>query len=702
MLCCSVVVATALTVAGWSAQQTGSGAAPSMERKAFSHRDHVPEVWFYRGAPFRGDPNDKAHEFDKREVARDCRGCHDFGARDAAGNMIREARSPLQACTLCHYDSDLLVAEIQPGFENGLRAGRGSLSAFEHLDHATLACRECHASMSEEEEIDLPGRTGVPSCVECHTKGAEDRQYEPYGDRPIDRAKIRSGFLAWLDADASMRRPDRGPYPHDAHLSAGDIVDAGACVTCHGDVRLAKADDLHVHEYTVGACAECHVQSNRAPVVVDRLQETRPSSAARTFSHADHLAVGATRKAGAAADDAYDELESRVCLACHEHSVQPLRAPDGTAMPPTYVLRDDREGYLGCMSCHDVPRFRAPDHGEWGSCVACHSFGEGDLKTLRPKTAVERAIVGEVRFFMPAQRHPGISGTPDQACSDCHRAPLPETPSRIAGRRFDHASHLGPNPTAQDCQVCHSGVATAVGPTAIGLAWDEARAGSAPASQLLTFDLVSCASCHPGIALDPLSLATRARREVPTFSHADHLASSLDPRTGQPVTCTSCHDFEAEEQGGEIGVNEAARSCVQCHKHDEVHAPWTGGVFGPAVESCAQCHFSGVPKVDEQLEVTRVRVALQGAQHHPSDQGCWECHQEAEPGRLEPVTAVIANVPDPRRDQHANGYPPYGCNSCHWAIIKNNIAPKDRVDGKMRALVGDNLVGFPGGEVRRR
>jgi len=694
-------IGAALTV-GRSTQQTGGTAAPPVPREAFSHGAHVPSVWFYRGAGKRGGPTDTAHEFDKQEVARDCRGCHDFGERNDDGTMRRQPRSPLETCTSCHYGG-VLVREVQPGFEVSLRAGRGSLSAFEHLDHDALACRECHESMNDDQEIDLPGRTGVPACVECHTEGGEDRRYEPFDNRTIDRSKIRSGFLAWLNAEPSMQRAGRGPYPHDAHLSAEELADPAACAACHGDVGTAKADDLHLHEYTAAACAECHVQSDGAPIAVDRTVELRSSSAALTFSHADHLGTSATPKADAARRGAHTELQSTGCLACHEHSVEPVRAPDGSAMPPTFVLRDDRKGYLGCMSCHDVPRFRAPNHGEWGSCTSCHSFGEGDLKSLRPQTAVERAIVGEVRFLMPAQRHPGISGTPDQACADCHRAPLPETPSRIAGQRFDHASHLDSDPTAQDCQVCHTSVASAAGPTAIGLAWDEARAGLAPAAQLLTFDLASCGSCHPGIALDPASLTTRTRREVPTFSHADHLASAIDPRTEQPVTCTSCHDFEAGVRGTGIGVNDTARTCVQCHKHDEAHAPWTGGIFGPAVESCASCHISGEPRVKEQLEVPRVRVALQGPQHHPLEQGCWECHQEEKPGELKPVTAVLATFPLSFRSPHGDGRGrPPDCSSCHWAIRKNSVSSEQRVTGTLRELIGKDLANFPGGRERSR
>ncbi len=689
------------------------------EKRPFRHRSHVADVWYNRGAKFRGQPTDNVPASDRAEVARDCRGCHDFGRKGPDGKA-GPPHSPMEVCTDCHVEGVMRI-EIVPGYEKGLRAGRGSTSAFEHLDHDALACRECHSSKTDDELDDLPGKTGVPACVECHTKGGEDRAYDTLYGRTIDRTKLRTGFAAWLNADPSMTRDGRGPYPHDEHLSPQKLADKAACQTCHADVDDASADDLHLKEYTAEKCADCHVQAGNEPVRVDRAIDRRPSVAAQTFAHGQHLG---SRDADpdAVSPGARAQIDAEGCLACHVHSLGPVRAPDGSALPPTFVLRDDRDDYAGCMTCHDVPRFRATNHGQWEKCTGCHSFGEGDPKTTRPRVAVERAVAGKVAFLLDAQSHPGIAGKPSENCVECHRASLPGFPSRIAGRRFEHASHLGREPRTEDCRVCHASVAQSDGSTEIGAPWDEARADALPAERRLTFEMSACSTCHPGIRLDPNSLVERTRREVVAFSHADHLGKSRDPRTGQPVSCASCHDFDPAARGRDLGVNAQALTCVQCHQHDEQHAAWTGGIFGKAVESCDQCHSRGVPRIDSSIDVDRVRVALRGPQHHPEGRRCFDCHVEEAPGRLDPVTAVAAMFPrlapgvkelearSPHRSAVGKPFVRSNevCSDCHWAIETNATSTnegrelKASLTSERREKDGNQFRTFPGGQDRGR
>jgi len=678
----------------------------------FPHRSHVPAVWYERGASSRAGPGGSVHEFDTMEVERDCRGCHVFGEKDAEGQATKPARSPMDVCANCHY-GDVLATEIQPGFEKGLREGRGSLSAYDHRDHLNLACRECHAPPTDLEVQDFSAATGVPACVTCHTQGGENRKYEAVAGRTVDVGRLQTGFVAWLNADPSMAREGRGPYPHDAHMSPAKLADKTACVECHADIDDADATDLHTKEYTAEECATCHVQADGKPVRIDRAIERRPSIAALTFAHDDHLGSGEDLdvvKAGSRA-----EIESRGCLACHAHSGTAVRAPDGSALPPTFIVREDRDDYDGCVSCHDVPAFRAQNHGKWETCTGCHSFGEGDLADVRPQAAVDRARPGQVTFLMASQAHPGIAGKPAQDCSSCHRASLPALPSRITGKRFEHASHLGRDPKAADCQLCHAGVAASAGSTAIGAPWDDARAASISADRRLTFETSACTTCHPGIQVDPASLAKPERRDVVAFDHAAHMSKARDPRTGQMVTCTSCHEFDASARGTDIGVRKDALSCVQCHLHDDVHAPWTGGIAKSGVDSCENCHQSGIPALDTPPDVDRVRVALKGPQHHPANSRCSDCHSMEAPGVLEPVTAVLATFPRQATWKPENAYfarsphklsekekqasrgPADGCQNCHWAVSKNQLT-EGRVDGNTRKRNGSRMLVFPGGE----
>lgn len=671
------------------------------EKRPFPHRSHVSESWYDNiGRPLPAPPRSNA-DWVKVEVARDCRGCHDFGEKDAAGKITRPARSVLATCEICHYEG-VIALEITQGYERGLREGRGSQSAFEHLDHGNMACRACHAPHSDELMDDFSTKTGVPACMECHTKGGESRTFEPLAGRTVDLAKLSVGFTEWLNADPSMSRADRGPYPHEVHLSREKLADKTACLGCHADVEDASATDLHLKEYTAEECADCHVQRD-APVRVDRAVTKWPSAAALTFAHEDHLGSGVEDRQLAVAGSRA-KIDAEGCLTCHEHAARNTSAPDGTSLPPTFVLSADRTGYAGCMSCHDVPHFRAPNHGRWDECTSCHAFGEGDPKTLRPKAAVDRIAVGDIAFQMDAQSHPGLAPKPDQDCAACHRASLPARPSRIAGRRFEHASHLGRDPQSTDCEVCHTGIAHSAQSAAIGSPWDAVRAEARGIERRLTFDSAVCTVCHPGIRVDPDSLTPPARRDVVAFGHADHMGKARDPRSGELVTCSSCHAFDPSERGGDIGVRAEALTCVQCHQHDAEHAAFTGGIGAEGVASCEHCHTSGLPRIGVPLEVDRVRVALNGPQHHPTDRACVECHVQELPGKLAPVSAVLATFPKPGGDRSPHtiaGRPgDKTCYDCHWAIKDNRVPPEQRAGGFARKSDGNFLSNFPGGDKR--
>lgn len=670
-------------------------AAAQQKGRPFPHRGHVPDVWYYRGGKFPGDPKPSQDPGDLQEAARDCRGCHDYGARGADGKLEREARSPLDVCKNCHY-GDVLSIETQPGFEHGLRAGRGSTSAFEHLDHDNLACRQCHAQ-SKSDPDGFEGATGVPACMECHTEGGEEKPYEALAGRTIDKGKIRAGFLAWLDSAPSMAAPGRGPYPHDRHLPPGRRGDAAACAACHGDVGAATALDLHVKEFGAQDCARCHVQKDGSPVKVETALETRASPTALSFAHADHLKGVASKAATErVSPGAQDRIDTHGCLECHERAEQPVVAADGGVSPPTYALRADRDEYQDCLSCHDVPAFRAPHHGKWTDCAACHVLEGGAhaaFEDRRPAVAVDRLPAGSARFIVLSQKHPGVSGAVDQDCAACHRAPLRELPSRVSGVRFEHASHLGPQPTTQDCLACHKDAASSKDPSGIGLAWDPAPAQPPSAESRATFDMSGCAQCHPGIRLDPRPVPASAGRDTVLFDHAAHLGKAVDPRTGRPVSCTSCHDFDAKSRGSSIGVRAEALACTQCHAHDDASAARTGGVGAAEAASCARCHEDALPPFDAPVQVRRVRVALQGAQHHPLDKGCHDCHLQEPAGRLAAVTAVLASFPKGLQ-QHKDGRPS-GCADCHWAKAPPGF-PEAVVDGRTRAQAGRSLAGFPG------
>ena len=104
---------------------------PAKKLKKFPHRKHVHKAWL------------------KNEVARDCRGCHDY---DEAGGLME----PEQACVLCH--TDFPNGEKSLTVQGSIAGMRKEGSSFVHGDHTKLNCNECHAPPANS-----GGVPGVPN-----------------------------------------------------------------------------------------------------------------------------------------------------------------------------------------------------------------------------------------------------------------------------------------------------------------------------------------------------------------------------------------------------------------------------------------------------------------------------------------------------------------------------------------------------------
>ena len=403
---------------------------------------------------------------------------------------------------------------------------------------------------------------------------------------------------------------------------------------------------------------------------VIRPRDDRASLAALTFSHADHLKETDPGDEYALLAKGHAEIHDQDCLACHVH-------PEGTIkgdMAATFLLMEERVGFDGCMTCHGKSDdYNAPGHEEPGfwqnNCADCHSFGTSDLAQDRPVAAVDRLSVGEVRFLVPPQQHPGLGVPKDLDCRECHKGPMPESPSRLLDARFEHAAHLTRNATAKECLTCHAEVGGARTSAKIGLAWtDEAPSGDALLERL-SFDMGSCAKCHPGIEVDPASIEKRVRREVNEFDHAAHLAVPAERSPdGAKMDCSSCHTPVSglEGRGQDIGVLPGAADCTQCHGHDDKRAPHSRSIDMTQVGSCNTCHDAQYPGIGEKLVTPRAHAALAVTQVHPVDRGqCADCHVLHPTKPIEPIVAVMATVKK-GVSRHPDGLPDGGCAECHW------------------------------------
>lgn len=727
----------AAAVATWRPEPVGPQRATR-----FTHAQHVSEIWFNESTP---------------EVWRDCRGCHRFAAEHAVS-------APQQECDACHGAGNL-VRTFLPGWQDDLgRYRTRTRDAFRHHTHGMLECRECHLPADTNFLRDFDIVTGPAQCARCHEaeQVAKDDHAEVRGLRwfggAADEATARSLGVPFRrpPADAAAyaqvlvaafagptggvnttKLPVGGDFDHHDH---GDI----ACRDCHTDITTASAREVGTGRIPVDGCAKCHVADAAnagARVSQAPKKEVRPLWSLGAFVHSDHyrfLLPGAARKEGVATAAAYELLATSKAKGCDVcHTQDPAAIGLATRDFP-FAPGQSRHRYVDCVGCHDVAGWRtgetaaaplhdstdgAPDgkqHG-WTGCASCHVFGEPAFATNRPTVAVTRTR--DRQFEFAVQTHPDItqrgidqSGRPALAdCKSCHRARVPELPSRLERRQFRHATHLPAAASEQDCRACHGRATTAA--DALALGGDDFR----------TYTLDGCAQCHLGSAIREVAEEAVPPRPVVAFSHGAHAKAG--------ARCTECHELAAD--GRDVTTKTAALSCNQCHDHQE-GGPKAEQLFGDAVRSCGRCHVEapaagdkptldvpaarGTPAAATDARYRAEQTAFAGfvdSQFHPLGGKCTACHRAVLqpdpkwPGLRVPRADHLFGTSRSPHDRSAPRKQPSECLRCHWKPIDGLEAGvdagsaderffrKNPTDPKTRSSYGNDNAGYPGTDKAR-
>jgi hypothetical protein len=737
-----VAFASAVCLLSWRGAPREAAPQDPVRGNKFTHAQHVSDVWLNESVA---------------ETWRDCRGCHRFDAN----NLVS---APQQVCDDCHVAGNL-NRKFADGWKDDLGGYRTrTRDAFRHHTHGMLECRECHfppPGLGREFLRDFDIVTGPAQCARCHDAaalakndyaqvremqrrwfaGAVDRELAtrlgvPFREKPVDVAAyakvLVEAFAGPTGGVNTTKLPVGGDFDHHDH---GDI----ACRDCHTDISRASAREVGTGKIPADGCAKCHLTDERgtaARPAPAAKTETRPLWSLGAFAHADHYAFaapGAARKPGVANDRAYELLQNSKtggCDVCHTED----KAGIGTTQRDfPFEAGKSKHRYLDCTTCHDGATWTtgetkaAPLHDStdgaidgkngFGACTACHVVGAADFVTARPSARVQR-LTGRT-FVFGAMTHPditklGVDASGRQAlaeCKDCHRARVPELPSRLEKRPFRHATHLPPQPTEQDCRGCHPRAESTA--TAAALGGDDFR----------TYTLAGCKTCHLGSEVTEVAGDAPAPRDVVAFPHGPHVAAG--------AKCTDCHELAAD--GCDVTTKPAALTCNQCHDHDATDGgPKAERLFGEAVKSCALCHHDDVAgKPQPVLAIPAARGSAAAAndarytspqsvfagfadsQFHPLGGKCTDCHR----AELAPDPRY-SGLRVPRADHlfgaskspHAAGGSkrPGECLRCHWKPI-NGLqdgvdigTPEERffrrnpTDPKTRATFGNDSLGYPG------
>lgn len=386
---------------------------------------------------------------------------------------------------------------------------------------------------------DLPPSQAVDQkrvCLECHDLAVELA------------AKVPHAPAAEGDCSAC----------HNPHVSRFDGLlraqPGPLCAKCHEEIR-AELDRPRVHAPVAeGRCAECHPPHGGA--VSGLLAKPQAELCASC-----HTEVGEWKTRPIA----HQPFVQGRCDACHEPHAS---AGDGLL-----------KAGASCTSCHAVDaRFRSLHGGypvERAACSACHDPHASGRQGLLRETVHEPFASGDC-----ATCHVGANAAQpfallrpqDELCGECHSEQVEA--SRTA--RFPHVSAGGGGCTA--CHNPHAGEGEAMlhrkGDDTCLTCHDPGGASSGQPGRFAQHaGGTSCSNCHAPHGAELPRLFVKNPVDVCNDCHSHQHGVShpmgegkLDPRSGAPMDCGSCHGVHVAPYPKYLHAGEITDLCVSCHK----------------------------------------------------------------------------------------------------------------------------------------
>ena len=251
------------------------------------------------------------------------------------------------------------------------------------------------------------------------------------------------------------------------------------------------------------------------------------------------------------------------CLDCHD--------AHGGTVPMSLVKATPAL----CADCHDVtPSVLRTAHKGFAvdkaDCASCHAPHASDRPML-PHAVIHKPYGGGDCAACHTGTDPRPAGSQMTLCLSCHpglgedlktgvlHAPLEDEQSCTVC----HAPHTAPNdhllPRRQEtiCASCHA---------------EEVQAVTHAEHRHPPVNGATCTICHNPHLTAPDRNDPTARKEVclnchSYTDHSDHPmgADSVDPRTGGPMNCNSCHDPHGTSWPKFMQDDPGGRICIGCH-----------------------------------------------------------------------------------------------------------------------------------------
>lgn len=313
------------------------------------------------------------------------------------------------------------------------------------------------------------------------------------------------------------------------------------CYSCHGEAQKAFGQGVQHQPVREGQCLACH----SAHASAQKGLLSRPIAESCFKCHEALAKNEFSRK--------HKPFAEGKCVACHK----PHYADN------YQLLKEDSDKL--CLGCHSQPDALTSHKGfpgKAGKCLSCHNPHGGKGKGLI------RANI-HAPFKKGCTSCHGKEAKGSELCLSCHAGVreqmlAPHT-HMFAGDgtcvecHSPHASDITgllKAPYEQLCRSCHTDT------------FDRNRRSLHPHPKT-----EKCTDCHDAHGSDRLvmlnadgnAVCSRCHKTQGEFSHPVG-SEIVDHRTGQGMTCLSCHDPMGTEYRYNLKLSGKKALCVQCHR----------------------------------------------------------------------------------------------------------------------------------------
>lgn len=368
-------------------------------------------------------------------------------------------------------------------------------------------------------------------------------------------------------------------------MLAGQASAAGTvCYKCHARKNFRGAV---VHKPVAeGRCNVCH-----SPHVAKEkgLLQEKVSKLCLSCHKLDREAKGALV--------VHKPFRNGNCLACHDPHTSKVKG----------LVREDRPGQV-CFRCHEAELagkkkfLHAPFKS--GNCVACHSpHSSNHFLLLREdigKLCSKCHTKGQI-----AASHKGFPRKPENGCLTCHNP-------HGANRRNLIRDVLHP-PYKESCDNCHDGSSPVTTDKCLECHQDDIQKGLFSSHNHLVDPVNACVKCHSPHASDRDDLLLGRQERVCRQCHLDTFTRKEDALHPHPRDKASCKDCHAVHGSNQIAMlkGDGVKVCTRCHETqgkfthpvgDKVHDPRTGQPL-----TCVSCHYPHGTNFEFNLKLNGAR-----------------------------------------------------------------------------------------------